>query len=186
MHKQSLEDPEAFWGNIAEQFHWETKWDSVKSSDAIDTSKGAVDIQWFKGGTTNVCYNAVDRHVKDGKGDKTAMIFEGNEAGRTATMTYAELQREVCRNANWLKAQGVKKGDAVAIYMPMVLELPIAMLACARIGAVHTVVFGGFSADALADRIVDSGAKVVMTCSSVMRGAKPIGLKAPPGPRRSQ
>ena len=177
MYKESIESPETFWGKIAEEFHWNKKWDSVKSSDEIDVSKGPVNIKWFEGGETNVCYNAVDRHVENGLGDKTALIFEGNEAGRCASMTYAELQKEVCRLANWLKEQGVKKGDAVAVYMPMVLELPIAMLACARIGAIHTVVFGGFSADALADRIVDSQAKVVLTCGSVMRGKKAIGLK---------
>lgn len=130
-----------------------------------------------QGGETNICYNAVDRHVAAGHGAQTALIFEGNDVNREKQLSYAELQQEVCRLANWMKANGIKKGDCVATYMPMILELPIAMLACARIGAVHSVVFGGFSAEALAGRIQDCKARVLLTCSGVMRGTKCVDLK---------
>ena len=127
---------------------------------------------------TNICYNCVDRHVEAGLGDRVAFLFEGNDLDVSSTTTYAQLKDQVVRIANWLRANGVRKGDDVTLYMPMVPELPAAMLACARLGAVHSVVFGGFSADALAARIGDSKSRIVLTASAVRRGAKPIPLKA--------
>ena len=127
---------------------------------------------------TNICYNCVDRHVEAGLGDRVAFLFEGNDLDVSTTTTYAQLKDQVVRIANWLRANGVRKGDDVTLYMPMVPELPAAMLACARLGAVHSVVFGGFSADALAARIGDSKSRIVLTASAVRRGAKPIPLKA--------
>lgn len=178
MYKKSIEDPSAFWGEIASEFHWEKEWDKSKALEFnMDVKAGKVDVKWFEGGTTNMCYNCVDRHVAEGNGDKVAFYWEGNAIGEDSTMTYSQVKDEVCKLANWLKAQGVKKGDRVILYAPMILELPIAMLACARIGAIHAVVFGGFSADALAQRMLGSEADVVITCSAVMRGTKSIGLK---------
>ena len=140
--------------------------------------KGPIRAEFFKGGTTNVCHNALDRHVLAGRGDADCLLWEGNDVGRDRRMTYAQVLEEVCRLANWLRSQGVKKGDAVAVYMPMLCELPVAMLACARIGAVHSVVFGGFSAEALAQRMEDCKSRVLITCSGVKRGDKRIGLKS--------
>jgi len=179
MYKKSVEQPDAFWGEIADQFHWETPFDraGVVQSN-MDVSKGRVDVKWFAGGTTNVCYNCVDRHVEAGNGDNIAFYWEGNEIGVDNTMTFARVKDEVCKLANWLKSKGVKKGDRVLLYAPMILELPLAMLACARIGAIHSVVFGGFSKDALAQRMIGSEADVLITCSAVMRGTKSIGLKS--------
>eukprot|EP00271_Cylindrocystis_brebissonii_P002601 TRINITY_DN13356_c0_g1_i1.p1 TRINITY_DN13356_c0_g1~~TRINITY_DN13356_c0_g1_i1.p1 ORF type:complete len:779 (+),score=110.03 TRINITY_DN13356_c0_g1_i1:48-2339(+) len=182
MYKRSIEDPSAFWSDIAEQFYWEKRWDSSSGeqicSSNLDVRNGPIFTKWFAGGLTNVCYNAVDRHVEAGRGDQTAVIWEGNEPGRDFQLTYAELLSKVSQVANYLREAGVKKGDFVTIYMPMLVELPVAMLACARIGAVHAVVFGGFSSEALAQRILDCKPKVVLTCSAVMRGSKSIPLKA--------
>ena len=177
MYKKSMEDPAGFWGSLAEDFFWKTKWDADHHKANINVNSGKVDITWFGGGTTNLCYNCVDRHVEAGNGAKRALLWEGNEVGDDATLTYAELQQEVCRAANYLRSQGVKRGDRVVLYMPMILELPVSMLACARIGAVHSVVFGGFSSEALASRIVDSESTIVLTCSATMRGTKLINLK---------
>lgn len=138
---------------------------------------GRIAAEWFKGGITNICYNALDRHVAAGKGDVPCFLWEGNDIRQDQKWTYQQVLDEVCRLANWLKSVGVRKGDAVSIYMPMLAELPIAMLACARIGAVHSVVFGGFSAEALGGRMADCKAKVLITTSGVMRGAKRIDLK---------
>src|SRR5829696_6128502 len=135
-------DPEAYWARQAESLHWFEKWDQV-----LDWSNPPF-AKWFAGGKLNVAYNCVDRHVENGLGDRVAFHWIG-EPGDTRTITYADLQREVSKAANALKELGIEKGDRVAIYMPMIPELPIAMLACARIGAPHTVVFGGFSAEAL-------------------------------------
>ncbi|KAF5828700.1 acetyl-CoA synthetase [Dunaliella salina] len=150
LYAHSLADPAGFWANVAEQFHWQKKWSEDHHHYNFDVTKGPINVEWFKGGTTNICYNALDRHVEAGQGSQTCLLFEGNEPGYSNSLTYSQVLDEVCRLANWLKAQGVNPGDCVAIYMPMVMQLPIAMLACARIGAVHSVVFGGFSADALA------------------------------------
>ncbi|GBF92828.1 hypothetical protein Rsub_05447 [Raphidocelis subcapitata] len=177
MYKRSIEDPDGFWGEIAEEFHWERKWEEKHTSWNFDVRKGPIHIEWFKGGLTNICYNALDRHVQEGNGDRPCFLWEGNEPSDDSVMSYKQVLDEVCRMANYLRSLGVGKGDAVSIYMPMVCELPIAMLACARIGAVHSVVFGGFSAEALAGRIADCKAKVLITSSGVMRGNKKIDLK---------
>ena len=140
--------------------------------------KGRVELSWFPGGRTNICYNALDRNIQNGLGDSTALLWEGNDPAESSSMTYAELLALVNQIANYLKSIGVKKGDRVALYMPMLAELPAAMLACARIGAIHSVIFAGFSASSLADRLIDAGSTVVLTCSGVMRGKKSIGLKA--------
>ena len=172
---RSIADPEAFWAAKAAEFHWFKKWDTVRSYN-YDMDAGPIAIEWFAGGQTNITYNCLDRHL-DAKGDQVAIIWEGNEPGEDATLTYRELHEQVCKFANVLKARGVKKGDRVSIYLPMVPELAIAMLACARIGAIHSIVFGGFSADALADRIVDSTCTTVITCNGTHRGDKPILMK---------
>ena len=175
LYDRSISDPEGFWAEVAEEFHWHKKWDKVCEYN-FDLNKGPIDIKWFIGAQTNMCYNAVDRHLED-KGDQVALLWEGNEVGEDGKLTYRELHTEVCKFANVLKSKGVKKGDRVAIYMPMILELPVAMLACARIGAMHSIVFGGFSADSLADRIIDSTGTVLITADGVFRGPKPIDLK---------
>ncbi len=172
MYDRSISDPDAFWGEIAEGFYWKEKWTKVREYDFT----GDISIKYFLGGKTNITYNAIDRHLEN-RGDQTAIIWEGNEPGEDAKLTYRQLHVEVCKFSNVLKAQGVKKGDRVSIYMPMVKELAIAMLACARIGAVHSIVFGGFSPDSLADRIVDSTCEVLITTDGVFRGAKAVPLK---------
>eukprot|EP00887_Chlorella_sp_A99_P006559 scaffold3.g6559.t1 len=178
LYKQSVENPEKFWRDLAlRDFHWHKMPNEKHMSYNFDVRKGPIYSRWFEGGETNICYNALDRHVFQGHGDQVAFLFEGNDVGRDAKLTYQQVLDEVSRVANWLKSVGVQKGDSVAIYMPMVCELPIAMLACARIGAVHSVVFGGFSADALASRMEDCKAKVLITCTGVKRGTKAIDLK---------
>ncbi|MBW2700620.1 MAG: acetate--CoA ligase [Deltaproteobacteria bacterium] len=174
-YDKSIADPDAFWAGKAEEFYWEKKWDKVRS---YSFDKGNVFIKFFEGGKTNITYNCLDRHVKDGKGDRQAIIWEGNEPDESKTFTYSELLAEVNKFANVLKDKGVKKGDRVSIYMPMVPELAIGMMACARIGAVHSIVFGGFSAEALADRILDSSCTVLLTTDGTFRGKKPVSLKA--------
>ena len=175
MYERSVTDPEGFWTEIAEDFFWFKKWDSVRGFN-YDLNDGPIDVRWFEGGETNVCYNCVDRHL-DERRDKVALIWEGNEPGEDGTLTYGQLHDQVCRFANVLKSRGVNKGDRVSIYLPMVPEATIAMLACARIGAVHSVVFGGFSAEALADRIVDSTCKILITANGTFRGSKAIPMK---------
>jgi acetyl-CoA synthetase len=172
MYERSIKDPDGFWGDVANEFHWEKKWSQVQSWDFDKNIK----IEWFKGGLTNICYNALDRHLAT-RGNRIAYYWEGNTPGEDKTVTYRELHTQVCKFANVLKRKGVKKGDRVSIYMPMVLELPIAMLACARIGAVHSIVFGGFSAESLADRILDSKCEILVTTNGVYRGAKAVPLK---------
>ena len=135
MYERSLTDPEGFWAEQADNFYWEKKWDSVRFFDF----SGDVKIRFFEGGRTNLCYNALDRHVEAGRGERVAFYWEGNEPGEEKRITYAELLDQVQRFANVLKSLGVKKGDRVSIYMPMVPELPVAMLACARIGAIHSL-----------------------------------------------
>ena len=175
MYKRSVEDPEGFWGEVAEQFHWFKKWDRVCSYN-YDMDKGPISIKWFEGAKTNITYNCLDRHLKS-RGDQVALIWEGNEPGEDAKITYKQLHEQVCKFANVLKSRGVKKGDRVSIYLPMIPELAVAMLACARIGAIHSIVFGGFSADALADRIADATCTTLITANGTMRGAKPIPMK---------
>ena len=175
MYDRSVRDPEGFWAEQAEaQVDWFRKWDTVLEWD-FHTAR----VTWFAGGKLNVAYNCLDRHVQAGDGDRTALIWQGNNREESTTFTYAELLEQVCRCANALRALGVEKGDRVCIYMQMVPELPVAMLACARIGAVHSVVFGAFSPDSLRDRIQDSACKVLVTQDTGLRGAKDdIPMKA--------
>jgi acetyl-CoA synthetase len=173
MYERSIEDPEGFWGELAEGFYWKKKWSKAREFDF----NGSISVKYFIGGQTNVTYNALDRHL-DRRGDQVAILWEGNEPGEDSKLTYRQLHAEVCKFANVLKSYGVKKGDRVSIYMPMIPELAVAMLACARIGAIHSIVFGGFSPDSLADRIVDSKCRFLVTTDGVFRGAKAINLKA--------
>lgn len=176
-YEKSIADPEAFWAGVADSFHWYKKWDAVRSYN-YDRDQGPISIRWFEGAKTNIAYNCIDRHL-DSRGDRVAVIWEGNEPGEDARLTYRELHAQVCKFANVLKSRGVKKGDCVSIYMPMIPELAIAMLACARIGAIHSIVFGGFSAEALADRIADSACRVVLTTDGMFRGDRPMARKQP-------
>ncbi len=174
MYDESVADPEGFWENVAERITWYKKWDNVREYDFVNAN-----IKWFEGGKLNACYNCLDRHVEAGHGDATAIIWEGNSPDEDKTFTYSELLAQVKRFANVLKAQGVRKGDRVCIYLQMVPELTIAMLACARIGAVHSVVFGAFSADSLRDRINDSQCKLLITQDTAFRGDRSgIPMKA--------
>ncbi|XP_042470398.1 acetyl-coenzyme A synthetase, chloroplastic/glyoxysomal-like [Zingiber officinale] len=177
MYEKSIEDPAGFWSEIASQFYWKEKWNPEVYTENIDVRKGTVKFEWFKGGRTNISYNALDRTIEAGNGGKVAIYWEGNDLGDDGRLTYAELLEKVCQLANYLKHVGVRKGDAVIIYLPMLTELPIAMLACARIGAVHSVVFAGFSSESLSQRIIDCKPKAVITCNAVRRGSKPIHLK---------
>jgi acetyl-CoA synthetase len=170
-YQRADDDREAFWAEQAERLSWDQKWDQV-----LDWSDPPF-AKWFVGGTINASYNCVDRHVENGLGDRVAIHWIGEPEDDARDLTYAELKDEVCKAANALTDLGVATGDRVAIYMPMIPEVVIAMLACARIGAPHTVVFGGFSADALADRIVDCGAKVVITSDGGYRRGSAAALK---------
>ena len=169
IYKKSVENPEAFWAKLANQLEWFKKWDIVLRNDMGF-------FKWFEGGYLNVCYNCLDRIVKSGKKDKIAYIWEA-ESGETKTYTYGQLLKEVCRFANVLKKKGVQRGHVVEIYLPMIPELPIAMLACARIGAIHSIVFAGFSSDALKDRIQDSKAELLITADGSFRNGKVYPLK---------
>ncbi len=166
MYKESIEDPEGFWSKQAEQFQWFKKWDKVMEYDFVDPN-----IKFFEGGKTNMCYNCLDRHLET-KGNQVAIIWEGNEPGEEKKLMYKELHSEVCKFANVLRKMGVKKGDRVCMYLQMVPELPISLLACARIGAIHSVVFGAFSPDSLRDRINDSECKILITQDTALRGKK--------------
>ena len=171
-YKRSVEQPEAFWDEVAGTFQWRKKWDKTLEWDFRD-----LDVKWFLGGKLNITENCLDRHLET-RGDQTAIIWEPNESGGdTVTFTYKELHAAVCKMANVLKKNGIKKGDRVCFYMPMVPELAIAVLACARIGAIHSVVFAGFSATALADRINDASCNAVICSDGNYRGAKQIPVK---------
>ena len=173
MYQQSLDDPETFWAEMANEFlDWDHTWDTVVR---YDFSKG--DAEWFAGGKLNVSYNCIDRHLPQ-RADQTALIWEGDDPADCKHITYGELKDHVCRLANTLKARGVRKGDRVCIYMPMIPEAAFAMLACTRIGAVHSVVFGGFSPEALKDRILDSNCQTLITADEGVRGGKKVSLKA--------
>jgi len=172
LYNRSIQDPEGFWGEEAANLEWFKKWDKV-----LDYSfKDNIYIKWFQGGKLNATVNCLDRHLKTSRKNKVAILWEG-EPGDGRKYTYQQLYEEVCKFANVLKKKGVKKGDRVTIYMPMIPELPIAMLACARIGAIHSIVFGGFSADALKDRILDANAAMLITTDASYRSGKVIGLK---------
>ncbi len=173
LYQKSVDDPEAFWKQQAEErLDWMQPFDKVLECEFETPS-----FKWFLGGKLNVTVNCLDRHVEAGRGDKVALIYEGNDPSESNQITYSELLKQVCKFANVLKGLGVQKGDRVCIYLPMIIELPVAMLACARIGAVHSIVFGGFSADSLKNRILDSTCKILITADEGVRGTKPIPLK---------
>jgi acetyl-CoA synthetase len=173
MYRQSLDDSDGFWAEQAEIFiDWDKKWDRVSD---VNFSNGK--IAWFEGASLNVSYNCLDRHLAE-RGEQVAIIWEGDDPNVSESITYFELYEKVCKFANGLKSLGVVKGDRVCLYMPMIVEASVAMLACARIGAIHSVVFGGFSPDALRDRILDSECKIVITADEGVRGGKATPLKA--------
>ncbi|MDD9810877.1 MAG: acetate--CoA ligase [Gammaproteobacteria bacterium] len=172
MYQRSVDDPEEFWAEMAEaHVSWFAPWRTVCEADF-----GTADIQWFAGGKLNACHNCIDRHL-DTRGEQVAILWEGDDPADDKAITYNELFELVCKFANVLKSRGVGKGERVSIYMPMIPEAAVAMLACARIGAVHSVVFGGFSPDALRDRILDSDCRVVITADHGVRGGATVALK---------
>ena len=173
MYKASISDPEAFWGTMGQRLDWMTPYKTVKN---VSWDKANLSVKWYEDGVLNVTSNCLDRHLAS-RGDKPAIIWEGDDPSESRTLTYRQLHGEVCRFANVMKKHGVKKGDRVTIYMPMILEASFAMLACARIGAVHSVVFGGFSPDALAGRITDCESTFVITADEGLRGTKRVPLK---------
>jgi acetyl-CoA synthetase len=175
MYRRSVDDPDGFWGEQAEQFlTWRKKWDTVRD---WSFSENDLHIEWFKGGKLNVAENCIDRHLP-ARAQQTAIVWEGDDPADSKHITYTELHEQVSRLGNALRTLGVAKGDRVCIYMPMIPEAAYAMLACARIGAVHSVVFGGFSPEALRDRIVDSDCKIVITADEGLRGGRAVPLKA--------
>src|SRR6266480_2726892 len=172
-YQKSVEDPEAFWAEVAKHFSWRKKWDKV-----LDWNFSEPRIKWFSGGRLNITENCLDRQLEK-MSDKPAIIWEPNDPEEHhRVLTYRDLYEKVCQFANVLKNNGVKKGERVCIYMGMIPELPIAVLACARIGAIHSVIFGGFSAQSIADRLQDAKAEFVITCDGAFRGAKDIPLKS--------
>jgi len=173
LYEQSVQDPEAFWGEQGKRLDWIKPYSKVKDVDFT----GDVHIRWFYDGTLNVSANCIDRHLAT-RGDQTAILFEGDDPGVSKAITYKELHEQVCRLANVLKKNGVKKGDRVTIYLPMIPEAAYAMLACTRIGAIHSIVFGGFSPDSLRDRIVDCDSHFVITSDEGLRGGRKVPLKA--------
>ena len=174
MYQQSISDPEGFWGEQGKRIDWFKDYSKVKN---CSFEPGNIDINWFEDGTLNASYNCLDRHLKD-RADQVAIIWESDDPSKSESITYRELHRRVCLFANVLKAEGIEQGDVVTLYMPMIPQAAVAMLACARIGAVHSVVFGGFSPDALASRIAGAQSKLVVTANYSLRGSKVIPLKA--------
>nr|XP_054398160.1 acetyl-coenzyme A synthetase, cytoplasmic isoform X3 [Pongo abelii] len=178
LHRRSVEEPREFWGDIAKEFYWKTPCPGPFLRYNFDVTKGKIFIEWMKGATTNICYNVLDRNVHEKKlGDKVAFYWEGNEPGETTQITYHQLLVQVCQFSNVLRKQGIQKGDRVAIYMPMIPELVVAMLACARIGALHSIVFAGFSSESLCERILDSSCSLLITTDAFYRGEKLVNLK---------
>ncbi len=173
MWRRSIEKPDEFWAEMAEQIDWFKKWDKVEEYDFGDNFF----IRYFDGGKLNASYNCLDRHLKSWRRNKAALIWQGEPLEESKTYTYLQLYREVCKFANVLKDLGVKKGDRVTVYLPMIPELVITLLACARIGAIHSVVFGGFSSEALRDRILDAGAETLVTCNFGYRAGKVLPVK---------
>ena len=174
MYARSINDPNAFWAEQAKRLHWYKAPTKIKNTSF---GPGDVSIKWFEDGVTNVAYNCIDRHLGT-RANQTAIIWEGDDPKDDKKITYRELHDEVCRMANILRNRNVEKGDRVTIYMPMIPEAAYAMLACARIGAIHSVVFGGFSPDSLAGRIEDCASKVVITADEGLRGGRKVPLKA--------
>src|SRR5690606_6109062 len=172
-YKRSVEGPAGFWGDMGKRVDWIKPYSKVKN---VSYGPGDVSIKWYEDGTLNVCVNCVDRHLKT-RGDQVAIIWEGDDPTVDQQITYRQLYERVCKFANVLKANGVKKGDRVTIYLPMIPEAAYAMLACARIGAVHSVVFGGFSPDSLAGRIEDATSKFIITADEGLRGGRTVPLK---------
>ncbi len=170
-YQRSIEDPESYWAGVASELHWFKPWDRVLNEEEKPF------FQWFEGGKTNLAYNCIDRHIENGDRNKAALIWEG-EPGDSRVMTYFDLYREVNRFANALKSLGIGKGDRIALYLPMIPELAIATLACARIGAVHTVIFAGFSANSIRDRVMDCGARCVITADGGWRRGQILNLKS--------
>ena len=172
-YKESVSDPEGFWAKIASQFFWRKPWDKV-----LEWNFKEPNVKWFLGGRLNITENCLDRHL-EARGDQAALVWESNNpAEQNRTLTYRQLHAKVCQFAWVLKNNGVQKGDRVCIYMGMIPELAIAVLACARIGAIHSVIFGGFSAQSISDRLQDARAEYVITCDGAFRGAKDIPLKS--------
>jgi acetyl-CoA synthetase len=174
MYERSLADPDGFWAEQAERLHWFKRFTKVKNASF---APGRVSIKWFEDGTTNAAYNCIDRHLAK-RGNQAAIIWEGDDPKDSKKITYKELHDEVCRFANVLRNRNVGKGDRVTIYLPMIPEAAYAILACARIGAIHSVVFGGFSPDSLAGRIEDCKSNVVITADEGLRGGRKVPLKA--------
>ena len=174
MYDASINDPDAFWGEHGKRIHWMTPYKRVKN---VSFAPGNVSIKWFEDGTTNAAYNCIDRHLP-ARANQVAIIWEGDDPSESKLITYRELHNEVCRFANVLRNRGVEKGDRVTIYLPMIPEAAYAMLACARLGAIHSVVFGGFSPDALAGRIEGCQSKLVITADEGLRGGRKVPLKA--------
>ena len=172
-YRRSIDDNESFWADEGQRLDWMTPYTKVKD---VSLAKDDLHIRWYYDGTLNACYNCVDRHLPE-KANDIAIIWESDDPSRDLNITYGELHERVCRFANSLKALGARKGDRITIYMPMIPEAAIAMLACARIGAIHSVVFGGFSPDALAGRIHDCESTIVITADEGVRGGKIIPLK---------
>jgi acetyl-CoA synthetase len=172
LYRKSIDKSDEFWSEMADQLEWFKKWEKVCEWDF-----NKPELKWFVGGKLNVSYNCLDKHIKEGRGNKVALIWQGEPLEENRVFTYQQLHYHVCKFANVLKNQGIKKGDRVSIYLPMIPELPIAMLACARIGAIHSVVFGGFSAEALRDRINDCEAKLLVTADGYYRNGKTVGSK---------
>src|SRR5579871_5675082 len=173
MYEESIDNPEKFWGEQGKRLHWVKPYTKVKNT----SYEGNVSIKWYEDGTLNASYNCIDRHLQT-RADQTAILWEGDSPSEHKHISYAELHENVCRLANVMKAQGVKKGDRVTIYLPMIPEAAYAMLACARIGAIHSVVFGGFSPDSLVGRIQDCGSTYVITADEGLRGGRKVPLKA--------
>jgi acetyl-CoA synthetase len=173
LQRQAAEDPEGFWGEVGQRIDWIRPYSRVKD---VSFDLDDLHIRWYGDGSLNVCYNCVDRHLEH-RGDQVALLWEGDDPARDEKITYRQLHDRVCRFANVLKRQGVAKGDRVTLYLPMIPDAAVAMLACARIGAIHSVVFGGFSPDALAGRIIDCDSRIVITADAGLRGGRSTGLK---------
>jgi acetyl-CoA synthetase len=173
MYEESVRDPEKFWGEQGKRLHWVKPYTKVKNTSFT----GDVHVRWYEDGTLNASYNCIDRHLAE-RADQTAILWEGDSPDEHRHVSYAELHENVCRLANAMKARGVKKGDRVTIYLQMIPEAAYAMLACARIGAIHSVVFGGFSPDSLVGRIQDCDSTVLITADEGRRGGRKVPLKA--------